>query len=143
MPPRICFVNVSIDNSYNAGHTAHHACSRGLLEHRVLQTLLQVTFSFFAPVRQRTSSDSLLPFIKSSIPRSELVQSLPFLSSEIPSLKSALTRDVNARQKQSWRKQMVKMRGFFSFKFLIDFLDNGTVNDSLWKKIFKSGAAEL
>ena len=53
----------------------------------------------FAPVRQRTCSDSLLPFIKSSIPRSELVQSLPLLSSEIPSLKSALTRDVNARQK--------------------------------------------
>ena len=52
-----------------------------------------------APVRQRTCSDSLLPFIKSSIPRSELVQSLPLLSSEIPSLKSALTRDVNARQK--------------------------------------------
>ena len=57
------------------------------------------TVKNFAPVRQRTCSDSLLPFIKSSIPRSELVQSLPLLSSEIPSLKSALTRDVKGETK--------------------------------------------
>ena len=39
---------------------------------------------------------------------------------------------------------MMKMWGFFFFKFLIDVLDDGIVNDNFnVEKIIKSGAAEL